>query len=244
MIHINKASKGERGRNYLVARDRMFGVKGEYAAWRYDCFFYSFLTACNEIAKLPKHKREIGDGGLALAKMQLEETQEGIKRIKSYLISGKYGANEFDAEMSELKAKESKLESDIQNLEAETLAKPAEVSELAKIDFEDTDGIRERLRATVKRVTVDAATRWMKAEFFDGRVYEIKVEVPSPKYSKNRKATAVVFLTPAKKDNLDLAARKYIKAHGLRDCTPSTGIKEFARLGFRVCTVKESTARK
>jgi hypothetical protein len=75
--------------------------------------------------------------------------------------------------MRELEARKVRLQSTIQDLESDVMAKPTSPS---KVNWKDSKALRENLRATVKRITVDAAKKSFCAEFLDGRTYTLAVE--------------------------------------------------------------------
>jgi hypothetical protein len=103
--------------------------------------------------------------------MELADTEKQIKNLVKSLARG--GSLAIEAELRELEAKRVKLQSSITDLESEVLAKPTSPS---KVNWKDSAALRENLRATVKRITVDAAKKSFRAEFLDGRTYSLTVD--------------------------------------------------------------------
>lgn len=175
VVYLNKSpggSNGERRNEYLVSYAALAGKPGvPYITWRYDEFLALFLLVCQQAALQPAQKDEPNGGKLDLARMELADTEKQIARCADFIAKGASPA--IEARMRKLEAESVKLKSTIQELESEVLAKPTSPS---KVNWKDSAALRENLRATVKRITVDAAKKSFKAEFLDGRAYTLAVE--------------------------------------------------------------------
>jgi DNA invertase Pin-like site-specific DNA recombinase len=168
MAYVNKGR--DKGWHYLVSYAAL-RQQAPYAAWKYDEFLGVFLLVCQNAALQPQQKNEPDSRKLDLARMELDDTEKQIARLIDYLARGDSATVEM--KLRELEAKKVRLQSDIQDLEAEALAKPADPG---KVNWKDRAALRENLRATVKRITVDAAKKSFHAEFLDGRAYTLAVE--------------------------------------------------------------------
>ncbi|HOX58962.1 MAG TPA: recombinase family protein [Candidatus Paceibacterota bacterium] len=180
VVYINKTGRNSKNRHeYLVSYGALVG-RAEYVTWRYDDFKASFLAVCQRAA-LTKSPAPDRDGGeLAVARLELADSEKQIGRLVDYLAKGASGS--VETRLRELEDKKRELQRRIADLENEVAAKPTDV---ARIDWKDTEALRDNLRATVKRITMDAKARWFKAEFLDGRVYEFqeqgdKVRITTP----------------------------------------------------------------
>ncbi len=167
MVYINK--NRNKGWHYLAPAAALRG-QADYCAWQYDDFLGLFLLICQNAALQPQQHNERDSGKLDLARMELEDTKKQIARLVDYLARGQSGT--VEAKLRELEALKLGQESAVKDLESDVLAKPAD---LAKVNWKDTKALRENLRATVKRITVDAAKKSFHAEFLDGRFYTLAV---------------------------------------------------------------------
>jgi DNA invertase Pin-like site-specific DNA recombinase len=168
MAYVNKHR--DKGWHYLVPV-AAFHQQAPYRAWQYDEFLALFLLVCQNAALAPQQRDAPDSGRLDLARMELADTEKQIKNLVKSLARG--GSLAIEAELRELEAKRVKLQSSITDLESEVLAKPTSPS---KVNWKDSAALRENLRATVKRITVDAAKKSFRAEFLDGRTYSLTVD--------------------------------------------------------------------
>jgi hypothetical protein len=168
MAYVNK--KREKGWHYLVSYAAL-NQQADYRAWQYDEFLGVFLLVCQNAALQPQQTKSPDTSKLDLARMELDETEKQIARLLDFLMRGTGAA--VENRLRELEAKKLELEKSINDFESETLAKPADVS---KVDWKDRAALRENLRATVKRISVDAAKKSFRAQFLDGREYAFSVE--------------------------------------------------------------------
>jgi DNA invertase Pin-like site-specific DNA recombinase len=174
MVYINRTPKNlpdpAQRYEYLVSYGALVN-RAKYITWRYDEFLALFLLVCQQAALQPAQKDEPNGGKLDLARMELADTEKQIARCADFILKGASPA--IEARMRELEAQRGKLQTSITDLESEVLAKPTSPS---KVNWKDSAALRENLRATVKRITVDAAKKSFKAEFLDGRTYTLAVE--------------------------------------------------------------------
>jgi hypothetical protein len=161
-------AKGEGQYQYLVSAAALEG-ETEYRSWQYDDFLASFLTVCHKVALQKPPTVEQANGELALKRMELAEVEKQIGRLVDFLAQGSSGA--VETKLREVELKKIELQHQVAELENEAAAKPMDS---AKVNWKDSNALRDNLRATVKRITVDAKARAFKAEFLDGRVYEFK----------------------------------------------------------------------
>jgi len=167
MVYVNK--KRNKGWHYLVSAAGLRG-QADYRAWQYDEFQGLFLLICQNAA-LQRQTNDVRDNGkLDLVRMELEDTKKQIARLVDFLARGESAF--VETKLHELEAQRLRQESTIKDLESEVLAKPADLS---KVNWKDTKALRENLRATVKRITVDAGKKAFHAEFLDGRFYTLEV---------------------------------------------------------------------
>jgi hypothetical protein len=166
MAYVNK--NRSKGWHYLVSNAALL-QKAEYCTWQYDDFLASFLTLCQKaaLAKAPKIATDSGE--LAAVKMDLAETEKQIERLVDFLARGTSGA--VEAKLREAETRKAELQTAIAELESKAASKPMQVS---KVNWRDNAALRDNLRATVKRITIDAKARSFKAEFLDGRTYSFK----------------------------------------------------------------------
>lgn len=164
MSYVN--NNRDKGWHYLVSAAALV-QEAEYTAWPYSDFLARFLTVCQKAALEKAAPIEKSNGELAVKRMDLAECEKQVSRLVDFLTRG--GAASVETKLREAEATKAELKKRIAELESETIAKPADVS---KVDWTDHDALRENLRATVKRITIDAKAKYFKAEFFDGRVYE------------------------------------------------------------------------
>jgi len=174
MVYVNK--RRNKGWHYLASAAGLRG-QAEYRVWQYDDFLGLFLYICQNAALQPQRRNEQDSGKLDLAKMELEDTKKQIARLVDYLMRGQSGA--VESKLREMEALKLAQENSLRDLESEELSKP---TDLAKVNWNDEKALRENLRATVKRIEVDAGRKSFHAEFLDGRYYTLEV-------GKNQMAT-------------------------------------------------------
>lgn len=166
MAYVNK--NRAKGWHYLVPNAALL-EKAKYTTWQYDRFLESFLTLCHKAALAKPASITASNGELASAKMDLETAEQKIGRLVDFLANGTSAG--VESKLVKLEADKAALQSKIADLESATIAAPKQVS---KVDWQDSAALRENLRATVKRITVDNSAKSFKAEFFDGRTYTFK----------------------------------------------------------------------
>jgi DNA invertase Pin-like site-specific DNA recombinase/cell division protein FtsB len=168
MTYVNK--NRQKGWHYLVPYAAI-RQQADYSAWQYDEFLSYFLTVCKNAALQKLPDVEADHGKLAVAQMELDEANKQIKRLVEFLASGASGA--VEAKLRETEQRQKELQARIHDLENEAAAKP---TDMGKVNWRDSGRLRENLRATVKRITVDAAAKSFHAEFLDGRIYDFETD--------------------------------------------------------------------
>lgn len=165
-------NKGRRGKSwhYLVSAHAVRGLS-KYCAWQYDDFLSAFLTVCEKAALEPQNKNNPDDGRLELARMELDEAEKQISRLVEFVAKG--ASASVETKLREVELSKAGLQTKIRDLESSKLAKPSDVS---KINWTDRDALRDNLRATVKRITVNSLKKSFQAEFLDGRKYSFEVK--------------------------------------------------------------------
>jgi hypothetical protein len=164
---VNKGR--EKGWHYLVPSSAL-RLKSKYETWQYDQFLAYFLTVCKNAALQEPPEIEEDNGKIAVARMELDEVNKQIVRLVDVLANGALAS--IETKLRDVEQRKGELESRIRELENEAESKPVDVS---KIDWRDSARLRENLRATVKRITVDASNKSFCAEFLDGRVYDFEM---------------------------------------------------------------------
>ncbi len=168
MAYVNK-NRGK-GWHYLVSSGAVTGVKGShYAAWPYDDFLVQFIFVCQKAALQKAPGMSKSDGKLAVKRMELAELQKQIDRLVDFLSRG--ASASVEKALRDAEEKKANSQSEISELEGEKFAAPKDI---ATVDWMDRNALRENLRATVKRITVNAKAREFRAEFFNGLTYECK----------------------------------------------------------------------
>lgn len=164
MVYSNK-NRNE-GWHYLVASHATVGL-AKYAAWQYDDFLAKFLIMC-ETAALRRAPEEVaGNGKVDVARMELDDLEKQIARLVDVLSRGSVSG--VEAKLRELETKRATIQEQIRKLDDEAIAAPRSV---ADVNWRDPKALRLNLRATVRKITMDAATKWFRAEFLDGRAGE------------------------------------------------------------------------
>ena len=104
-------------------------------------------------------------------KSELVELEAGIDNLVSYLM--KHGSAGVETKLREAEAKKTVLESRIRDLQVDATANTRHAADL---DWSDDSLLRDNLRATVKRITVDLDSHSFVAEFHDGRTYSVSTD--------------------------------------------------------------------
>jgi DNA invertase Pin-like site-specific DNA recombinase len=152
------------GESYLVSA-AVNGGRAKYCAWKYVEFRALFLLVCEQAALQKSPDIESDNGAIAVAKMELDEVNKQLERLADFLATR--GASEtIEKKLRATEQTKRELESKVNELSNRELARPLE---LDKINWRDSDRLRENLRATVKKITVDAKEKWFCVEWMDGR---------------------------------------------------------------------------
>jgi DNA invertase Pin-like site-specific DNA recombinase len=168
MAYVNK--NRAKGWHYLIAYAAL-QQSAAYVTWQYDDFLSVFLFVCQKAALQKPERADDGVGKLNIARMELDEIAKQIARLVDFLATGQ--STGVETRLREMEQRKLALQRQINDLENTRAAKPTDVS---KVNWKDSAALRENLRATVKRITVDAGARSFHAEFLDGRVYTFKQE--------------------------------------------------------------------
>ena len=159
---------------YLADSARIrFGATGPAArrGWRYDDFKSTFLCVCQQAALTRHHIKPVVNPEVSRLKSELVELEAGIDNLVSYLM--KHGSAGVETKLREAEAKKTALESSIRDLQVDATANTRHAADL---DWSDDTQLRDNLRATVKRITVDLDSHSFVAEFHDGRTYSVTAD--------------------------------------------------------------------
>ena len=164
------------GESYLVSA-AVNGGRKKYCAWKYQEFKALFLLVCERAALQKSPAIESDNGQLAVARTELDETNKQLERLADFLATS--GASEtIEKKLRKLEQTKREFESKVNEFSNRELARPLE---LDKINWRDNDRLRENLRSTVKRITMDAERKWFCCEWLDGRpvhLFGINADVP------------------------------------------------------------------
>jgi DNA invertase Pin-like site-specific DNA recombinase len=166
VVYLRKSPlDAKRHNEYLVAAPALVG-REPYCTWRLDEFtdIFLWLTKKASLAKPPEAEQD--DGRLAEARMQLRETEAGIRRLLDVLIRVK--SADAEAKLRELDGKKLALQQRVSELETEAQAKPTRMDQ---VDWENPDELRSNLLRTVRRIVVVPARKTFEVWFLDGRHY-------------------------------------------------------------------------
>jgi DNA invertase Pin-like site-specific DNA recombinase len=161
-----------KGYHYLIPSAAIY-YKAKYESWNYDDFLNSFVWLCHVAALEKQTVDEKGTDGLALKREELAAVEKKITQVVEYLAEGRPNYPAIGAKLDSLHEEKRELERQIADAENAIAARPAD---LAEIDWDDREALRENLRAAVKRITVDCKKRWFKVEFLNGRAYTYREE--------------------------------------------------------------------
>ena len=158
---------------YLVDGGRLRLGDGPASArsWRYDDFRAVFLTVCQQAALNRHTHKPVTNPEVSRLKSELVELEAGIDNLVSYLM--KHGSAGVETKLREAEAKKTALESSIRDLQVDATANTRHAADL---DWSDDTQLRDNLRATVKRITVDLDSHSFVAEFHDGRTYSVTAD--------------------------------------------------------------------
>ena len=159
---------------YLADSARIrFGATGPAArrGWRYEDFKAVFLTVCQQAALTRHHIKPVVNPEVSRLKAELVELEAGINNLLEFLM--KHGSAGVETKLREAEAKKTVLESRIRDLQVDATANTRHAADL---DWSDDTQLRDNLRATVKRITVDLDSHSFVAEFHDGRTYSVTAD--------------------------------------------------------------------
>lgn len=163
MTYVNK--NREKGWHYLVPSHALSG-NAKYTAWQYDNFKEAVLAVFKDASRRRITPRVPKNDRAAELQAEMEELKAKIARLVNYLADGA-----SDAVEGKLRALEAERDKVAQALKVADSQKHVEKVKLAAIDWDDNEALKENLRATVKRITVDAQEKSFVIETIDGRQF-------------------------------------------------------------------------
>jgi DNA invertase Pin-like site-specific DNA recombinase len=147
---------------YLVDNAAPAGA-APYVSWKFEEFMPALLTVCEAATTAPPApKNQNVELQNCLSRMDAIETQ--IPRLVEFISTG-FSAS-VEQKLRELEKEKGDLEKRISELRLEEKASDID---LGKIDWRDTERLKENLRAALRRIDVNPVERWFKVTTFDGR---------------------------------------------------------------------------
>ena len=101
---------------------------------------------------------------MAAALRELDEIEAQIPRMDEFIANG--FSESVSQKLREMETRKKLLDKKITEIRTEEQAGKISNDE---IDWEDSDNLKENIRAVVKRITVHPKDRWFTVELFDGR---------------------------------------------------------------------------
>jgi DNA invertase Pin-like site-specific DNA recombinase len=163
MVYVNKGRS--KGFHYLCCALAPRGL-APYRTWNYDDFLTKFLFVCRKASERKMRPMRSKSTELDLAKAELDEVEGKAANLVKVLSRGYIES--VENELRTLEAKRTDLMAKVRTLES---LKSATRIDMELIKWEDLSRLRENIRATVKCITVDAASKWFKTEMLDGASY-------------------------------------------------------------------------
>lgn len=158
-----RVSKGARNNwVYLVDVAAQTGA-APYVSWRFEKFLEAVLTSCEAVTCAPPVPRKQNDDLLAALK-RLDEIESQIPRLVEFIASG-YSAS-ADQKLRQIEKEKAEIEKLIAELRTEENAGDID---LGKIEWRDTERLKDNARAVIKRIDVHPVERWFRVTTFDGR---------------------------------------------------------------------------
>lgn len=160
MIRLSKGTDD----NYIYLVDAAAPTgAAPYISWRFDDFLHACLVCCRAATAAPEiSKRENVE--LAAALRELDEIEAQIPRMVEFIANG--FSESVSQKLREMETRKKLLDKKITEIRTEEQAGKISNDE---IDWEDSDNLKENIRAVVKRITVHPKDRWFTVELFDGR---------------------------------------------------------------------------
>lgn len=193
MMYVNK--NRSKGMHYLCCTLAPRGL-APYRTWNYDDFLGKFLFVCRKASEHKMRPLHSKDTELDLAKSELDEIEGETTNLVKVLSRGYIESVENQLRI--LEAKRTDLKTKVRTLES---LKAATRINLEQVEWEDLSRLKENIRATVKRITIDAKSKWFQTEMLDGARYtfwitdgiahfvsdaEPKIELPEASIKKVR----------------------------------------------------------
>jgi len=201
MGYVNKHR--DKGWHYLCCNLAVRGL-APTKLWQYDDFLGKFLFVCRKASERRNRPTKSRHNELDFARAELAEAEDQIANLVRVLSRGY--SESVESELRQLEAKKAELGGKLRDLET---LKAATRIDFEQIRWDDLSRLRENIRATVKRITVDAQDRWFRTEMLDGMHYtfwikdgmahfesdsEPRVKVPEASIAKMRQEE--LSLTP------------------------------------------------
>jgi DNA invertase Pin-like site-specific DNA recombinase len=163
MGYVNK-NRGK-GWHYLCCNLAVRGL-APYHVWQYDDFIGKFLFVCRKASERKMKPLESKNTELDLMRAELDETEAGIANLVKVLSRGYIEA--VESQLRSLETKRSELSASVRSLES---LKPATRINLELVHWEDLPHLQDNIRANVKRITIDAKSKWFRTEMLDETHY-------------------------------------------------------------------------
>jgi vacuolar-type H+-ATPase subunit I/STV1 len=158
-----RVSKGQKKKfTYLLDAAAPTGG-APYKTWQFEQFLNSLLTVCEAITTAPTVPYR-QNPELLVALKRLDEVEAQIPRLVEFIATG-FSAS-VDQKMRELEKEKAVLEKQIAEFRAEENAADLD---LGRIDWRDTERLKENARAVIRRIDVHPVERWFKVTTFDNR---------------------------------------------------------------------------
>lgn len=163
MGYVNK--NREKGWHYLCCSLAVRGL-APYEVWQYDDFLGKFLFVCRKASERKARPLRSKHTELDLTKSELDEVEREVANLVKVLSRGYIEA--VESQLRVLETKRAELTAKVRSLES---LKSATRINVEQIGWNDLSRLRENIRATVKRITMDAKSKWFRTEMLDGTHY-------------------------------------------------------------------------
>jgi DNA invertase Pin-like site-specific DNA recombinase len=163
MGYVNK-NRGK-GWHYLCCNLAVRGL-APYHVWQYDDFLGKFLFVCRKASERKMKPLESKNTELDVMRAELDETEAEIANLVKVLSRGYIEA--VESQLRSLETKRSELSASVRSLES---LKSATRINLEQVHWEDLPHLQDNIRANVKRITMDAKSKWFRTEMLDETHY-------------------------------------------------------------------------
>lgn len=175
--YVNK--NRAKGWHYLCCNLAMRGM-APYKVWQYDDFLGKFLFVCEKASERRMRPSKAGNTDLELARTELGDVEEQIGNLVRVLSRGY--VESVETQLRLLESRKAALKAKIKELDT---LKSSTAINLEGINWHDMNRLKENIRATVKRITIDAAGKWFRTEMLDGAHYTLVVRNGAVELSSN-----------------------------------------------------------